>query len=83
MIPADTVQVARGIYPKGDNLSIKMRDELGSIFNDEQYRELLGQRGKPAESPGRLALVTLLQFAEDSEGQNQIGWCGRDWYHNR
>lgn len=65
MIPADTIQVARGIYPKGDNLWIKMRDELGSIFNDEQYRELFGQRRKPAESPRRLALVTLLQFAED------------------
>jgi transposase len=65
MMPADTVRIARGIYPKGDKLWIKMRDEPGSIFNDEQYRELFGRRGKPAESPGRLALVTLLQFAED------------------
>ena len=65
MIPADTVRVARAICPRGDSLWIKMRDELGPIFDDEQYRELFGQRGKPAESPGRLALVTLLQFAED------------------
>lgn len=64
-IPADTARVARTIFPKGDNLCIKMRDELGLIFNDEQYRELFGRRGKPGESPGRLALVTLLQFAED------------------
>ena len=65
MIPADTVRVARAIYPKGDNLWSKMRDELRPIFNDEQFSELFGQRWKPAESPGRLALVTLLQFAED------------------
>ena len=64
-IPADTFRVARAIYPRGDNLWIKMRDELGPIFDDEQYRELFGRRGKPAESPGRLAVVTLLQFAED------------------
>ena len=61
IIPADTVRVARAIYPRGDNLCIKMRDELGPIFDDEQYRELFGQRGKPAESPGRLSLVTLFQ----------------------
>ena len=64
-IPADTVCVARAIFPNGDNISLRMRDELGSIFKDEQFQELFGRRGKPAESPGRLALVTLLQFAED------------------
>ena len=42
-----------------------MRDKLGPIFDDEQYRELFGQRGKPAESPERLSLVTLFKFAED------------------
>lgn len=64
-IPANTARVARAIFPEGDTLCLKMRDELGPIFTDEQYVDLFGQRGKPAESTERLVLVTLLQFAED------------------
>jgi transposase len=35
------------------------------VFTDEQFAAAFGRRGAPAESPGRLALVTVLQFAED------------------
>ncbi len=63
-IPAHTAQVARSAFPDG-NLYLSMRDELGTIFADEQFRNLYSQRGQPAEAPWRLALVTLMQFAEN------------------
>ncbi|WP_098012182.1 IS1182 family transposase [Streptomyces sp. sk226] len=62
-IPAETVRVARAAFPKG-SLAIRVRDELGSLFVDEEFADLFPVRGKPAWSPGRLALVLVLQFVE-------------------
>lgn len=62
-IPAETVRVARAAFPKG-SLAIRVRDELGVLFTDEQFTDLFPARGKPAWSPGRLALVLVLQFVE-------------------
>lgn len=41
-----------------------LRDGLGPIFEDEAFAELYPSLGQPAESPGRLTLVTVLQFME-------------------
>ena len=62
-IPAETERIARLAFPKG-SLAMKLRDELGMIYTDEQFSDLFPERGQPAESPARLALVTVLQFAE-------------------
>jgi transposase len=62
-VPADTAEAARTALPKG-NVYTKMRDELGVLYRDSDFAALFGVRGQPAESPGRLALVTILQFAE-------------------
>ena len=35
------------------------------IFGDEQFAAAFGTRGAPAESPGALALVTVLQYVEN------------------
>ena len=63
-IPESTQQVAKAAFPKGDNIYLKMRDEMGVIYADEEFEDLFGTRGKPAEAPERLALVTLKQYAE-------------------
>ncbi len=62
-IPDETIRVAKAAFPKG-NPYLKLRDELQTIYMDEEFAELFAQRGQPAESPGRLAIVTVLQFAE-------------------
>ncbi|MGW0553546.1 IS1182 family transposase [Streptomyces sp. NPDC002926] len=62
-IPAETVRVARAAFPKG-SLAIRVRDQLGPLFTDEEFADLFPSRGKPAWSPGRLALVLVLQFVE-------------------
>lgn len=43
---------------------MRIRDELGTLYSDERFVDLFAVRGQPAESPGRLALVTVFQFAE-------------------
>ena len=62
-IPEETRRVAQAAFPKG-NLYMRMRDELGELYQDQQFAELFPRRGQPAESPGRLAWVTVMQFAE-------------------
>lgn len=63
-VPASTTAVARAAFPRG-NLCMRLRDTLGPVFNDQQFVALFPSHGQPAEAPWRLALVTLLQFAEN------------------
>ena len=62
-IPEDTQRVAQAAFPKG-NLYMRMRDELGEIYQDGSFADLFPSRGQRAESPGRLAWVTVMQFSE-------------------
>src|ERR671935_1178942 len=43
---------------------MRLRDELGVIYDDASFRPLFAVRGRPAEAPWRLALVSVMQFAE-------------------
>jgi transposase len=63
MIPEQTRRVAHAAFPKG-SVYLRMRDALGMIYTDEAFAALFPRRGQPAESPARLALVTIMQFAE-------------------
>jgi transposase len=62
-VPARTAQVAVAAFPRGC-AAMRMRDELGAIYDDQMFASLFPARGQPAYSPWRLALVTVLQFAE-------------------
>ena len=62
-VPEGTARVARAAFPKG-NPYLALRDELETIYADSLFAALFPKRGQPAESPGRLALVSVLQFAE-------------------
>ncbi len=62
-VPEETARVARAIFPEG-NLVMRMYDELGMLFRDTDFADMFAVQGQPAESPVRLALVTLLQFWE-------------------
>ena len=78
--PEQTERIARAAFPKG-SLCLRIADELGRIFLDEQFAELFPRRGQPAEAPARLAFVTLLQYAENlSDRQAADAVRGRiDW----
>ncbi|MGW3660017.1 transposase [Streptomyces sp. NPDC005151] len=42
-------------------LAVQVRDRLGELFPDAAFADAFGRAGKPGWSPGRLALVTVLQ----------------------
>jgi transposase len=80
-VPEETARVAHAAFPKG-NPYLTLRDELGVIYEDSTFAPFFGSpRGRPAESPGCLALVTVLQFAENlSDRQAADAVRGRiDW----
>jgi len=63
-VPETTATVARAAFPKGTAV-LRLRDELGTIYQDELFATLYPERGQPAAAPWRLALVSVLQFLED------------------
>lgn len=79
-VPEETARIAHAAFPKG-NIYIRMRDRLGVFFTDEQFASLFSTRGQPAFSPWRLALISIMQFAEDlSDRQAADAVRGRiDW----
>jgi transposase len=62
-IPEETARVAHAAFPAGTT-AIRVRDALGTIYQDEAFAALFPTRGRPAEAPWRLAMVSVLQFAE-------------------
>ncbi len=62
-VPAETARVARAAFPHG-NIYMRMRDELGRLYADEEFAALFAVRGQPAEAPWRLAMVSIMQFLE-------------------
>lgn len=79
-VPAETARIARAAYPKG-NIYLQMRGVLGSIYTDEDFADLFPKEGQPAETPWRLALITVMQFVENlSDQQAANAVRGRiDW----
>src|SRR5512143_3727141 len=63
-VPEQTARVARAAFRRGNPL-LTLRDELGTVFSDEDFTDLFPKLGQPGLPPWRLALVTLLQFREN------------------
>lgn len=62
-IPPETASVARAACPKG-TLAMRLRDALGTVFEDEDFVALYAAKGQPGYAPWRLALVTVLQYVD-------------------
>jgi len=62
-IPEETARVAHAVLPQG-NTYMQMRDELGTLYQDQDFHDLFPRRGQAAEAPWRLAVVTIMQYAE-------------------
>ena len=79
-IPEETRRIAQAAFPKGCTC-IRIGEELGCVYEDMQFTSLFARRGQPGEAPGRLALVTILQFMEGlSDRQAADAVRGRiDW----
>jgi transposase len=79
-IPEETQRVAHAAFPKG-TLCLRIADELGSLYRDDQFAELFPTRGQPAASPARIAMASVLQYVEGfSDRQAAEAVRGRiDW----
>ena len=55
-VPEETVRVARAAFRKG-NLLMRIRDEIGILYDDQMFASLYDARGQLAISPWRLALA--------------------------
>jgi transposase len=79
-VPELTARVVRAAFPKG-TLAVRVREALGPLFEDESFAEAFAKRGRPAVSPGALALVSVLQYAEgltDRQAADQVR-ARMDW----
>jgi hypothetical protein len=63
-IPTRTVRTAWAACPNGTPAML-VRDRLDVLFQDEAFAGLYPADGRPGFSPGQLALVSVLQFAEN------------------
>jgi len=70
-VPELTAYVARAAFPDG-NIHTRLRDEFGPLYEDQDFAKLFPRRGQPGLSPGRLVLVTLLQFLENLSDRHAV-----------
>jgi transposase len=81
-IPEETRLLAQRLIPKG-TIVTQLRDALGPMYSDESFAHLFAKRGRAAEAPWRLALVTVLQALEGLTDR-QAAACVRtrvDWLY--
>ena len=80
-VPADTAKLAHKIYRKRGNRLLKLRDELGIIYRNDEFADLFSHRGRRAEAPGNLVLILILQYMEglSDEGAAEQVRSRVDW----
>jgi transposase len=79
-IPVETVRVAWAASPKGTP-AMWVRERLNDLFVDEDFAAWFPSDGRPGISPARLALVSVLQYAEnltDRQAARAVA-CRIDW----
>jgi transposase len=63
IVPEQTARVAHAAFQQSC-LCLRLYDQLGTIFQDQDFADLFPESGQPGLSPFRLALVTILRFIE-------------------
>jgi hypothetical protein len=72
-VVAAAIRAMYGSRKAGPPLAVTVRDRLGEWLHDEDFVSAFGVRGRPGWSPSRLALVTVLQRAENLTGRGAHG----------
>jgi transposase len=80
VVPVETARVAWAASPKGTPAML-MRDRLQDLFVDGDFADWFPTDGRRGVSPARLALVSVLQYAEnltDRQAARAVA-CRIDW----
>ncbi|MGW6271769.1 transposase [Streptomyces sp. NPDC055060] len=79
-IPALTVRMARASNPRG-TAAMWVRDRLDELFTDADFGEWYPADGRRGLSPARLAMVSVLQYAENlsDRAAAEAVRCRLDW----
>jgi transposase len=82
-IPEATAAAGRAAFPTG-NLYVDLRDEFGTLYDDQLFTDLCSAPGRPVEvAPWRLALVVVMQYIEgltDRQAADAVRRC-LDWQY--
>ncbi|WP_267145298.1 IS1182 family transposase [Plantactinospora alkalitolerans] len=80
VVPVETARVAWAASPKGTPAML-MRDRLQDLFVDDDFSDWFPVDGRRGVSPARLALVSVLQYAEDLTDRQaaRAVSCRIDW----
>ena len=72
--------MAQAAFP-GGNVSMQMREALGSLYDDALFAGMSAEEGQPAVHSWQLALVSVMQFPETfSDRQAAVAARSRiDW----
>ena len=73
-VPEETRRVAHAAFPKA-NPWLCLRDEIGTLYSDQDFADLFPPLGQPAAAPWRLALLIVMQYAEglsDEQAENAL-----------
>jgi len=80
-VPDATAATTLAAFPHG-NISVTVREELGTLFTNAQFASWFAPSGRPVEvAPWRLALVLVLQHMEtltDRQAADNLRRC-LDW----
>src|ERR671934_1645316 len=80
-VPETTAVMVQAAFPKG-HLSVDLRTEFGTLYEQALFTDLYADRGHPIEvAPWRLALVTVMQYIEgltDRQAADAVRRC-MDW----
>lgn len=80
-VPEVTVAAVQAAFPRG-NLSVELRAEFGTLYDDHLFADLYPPSGRPVEvAPWRLALVMVMQYLEgltDRQAADAVRRC-MDW----
>lgn len=63
-VPEETARIAKLAFPNG-NRYLTLRDQVGTFFNDSDFKDLFSVYGQSAISPCQLASICIMQFLED------------------
>ncbi|MGW6060324.1 transposase [Streptomyces sp. NPDC055189] len=80
VIPPLTVRMARASNPRG-TAAIWVRDRPDELFTDEDFTDWYPADGRRGLSPARLAMVSVLQYAENLSDRQaaEAVRCRLDW----